>query len=112
VWRRAKARYGDYADERGHDDGNEKAIHFADHPASPPGMISSLRKEVSMLFFRRKPPADRLTNHQLVERFKGEVRDALDTAMDGRKWDRALKCDIERALRDAAQLLAMQQAMS
>jgi hypothetical protein len=33
-----------------------------------------------MLFFRRKPPADRLSNHQLVERFKGEVRDALDAA--------------------------------
>jgi hypothetical protein len=33
------------------------------------------------MFFRRKPPADRLSNHQLVERFRGEVRDALDAAL-------------------------------
>jgi hypothetical protein len=39
-------------------------------------------------------------------------RDALDAAMEGREWDRALQFDSERALRDAAERLAMQRAMA
>jgi hypothetical protein len=71
-----------------------------------------LPKGFSSMFWKSKPKPDKLNNWQLVERFKGEVRDALDAAMDGREGDRALRRDIERALSDAAQILAMQRAMS
>jgi hypothetical protein len=64
------------------------------------------------MFWKAKPKPDKLSNWQLVERFKGEVRDALDAAMEGREWDYALQRDVVRALRDAAQLIEMRRAMS
>jgi hypothetical protein len=61
------------------------------------------------MFFRQ--PAVELNHQQIIERFRGEVRDAIDAAMDGR-IDRAVLSDIERELRDESQRLAIQRSMS
>ena len=63
------------------------------------------------MFWKKNPkPADALNSWQIVERFKGHVRDEIDAALDGRQSDYALQRDIARALRDEAQLIESRRA--
>ncbi len=63
------------------------------------------------MFFRKPKPDDKLSSWQLVERFKGEVRDAIDAAIDGRHSDFALLRDVARALHAEAQIIEARRAV-
>jgi hypothetical protein len=59
------------------------------------------------VFFKKpKAPDDKLNSSQLIARFRGEVQDAIDTALDGRESDRGLCGEIERALRTQVEVIA------
>jgi hypothetical protein len=71
------------------------------------------QKGIKQMFWKSKPqPAAELNAWQLVERFKNEVSTAVDSAMEGRARDFPLQRAISRALRDAAQFIDVQMAMT
>ena len=65
-----------------------------------------------MFWKSRSQPAAELNAWQLVERFKNEISTAVDSAMEGRGRDFPLQRAISRALRDAAQFIDVQMAMT
>ena len=65
------------------------------------------------MFFKKAQPAlpDKLTTSQLVERFRGEVRDAIDAATEGRDDDWRLQHDLAQALKGAASAIDFRRAI-
>jgi hypothetical protein len=64
------------------------------------------------MFWNKSKRADKLTNAQLISRFRGEIQDAVANALEGRELDRALRYAVENELRDQSQRLALQRSMS
>jgi hypothetical protein len=78
---------------------------FGHRRESSANAIHSL--ELIQMFFRKKPPAHKLTTAQIVERFRSHVSDEIDLAMEDRRGDFVLMKELSRTLNGMTQIIEM-----